>query len=216
MMSVDAERPRITLGLSLDPRSHSYSSPTPPTLSVTAALHASSPITVLIWHSALHPHLALRQGAFQITDLSTATVVKQLSIMLSRAPIQRKLGGPDDAHFVTIYPETPVTVSTLFGNPSGVAGKPLPEGHEGRLRQAAGGMAVARSVCGVDGLRLGTRYRLEIVDGVHRSLTVDWWKWGTRDEVLAKECEPADLGEGDGSLVMEAEDGSKVEFETTE
>jgi hypothetical protein len=218
-----AKPPRVIVSVSLEPSTHSFSSPEPPKLSLTATLYADDPITVLTWHTVLYLPLALNQNAFEITDLQTSKPVQQHVIALSRTPIRRQLGGPDDQYFLTLHPNVPVTLSTGFGYPTGTLGKPLPKGDEGRLRPASQGRKVARGVCGVDGLEAGRKYRLEMMrsgdehepDGMSRV----WWRWGTKEDVLDQKTGEGRgvLGEADeeGALVIEVE-GNGVEFETVE
>ena len=176
-----SEPPEISISLSLSPNPYSYSSTDPPTLSLTATSHAATPLTVLTYHTILHPNLALRQSAFQIRDLTTSAPIPQHTVQLSRLAFQRRLGSPDEQFFLTLFPEQPVTVSTEFGYPVS-SGPPLPKGHSGRTREAAKGK-VDRGVLGVDGLESGREYELSVV----RGLDVTWWRWGTKEELLEPE-----------------------------
>jgi len=205
--------PSISMFISLAPNPHSYSSPAPPTLSVTATSHASRPLTMLTWHTLLDPHLALRQSAFCITDLTTGTPVPQTTVQLSRAPLQRRAGSPDDRLFLTLFPEQPVTVAIPFGYPVEPNGPPRPAGHPGRMRESARG-AIPRSVCGVDGLVAGRRYELRVCGG----LKVGWWRWGTREEVLEPEGsrEAATLGDSEEGFEIDGEGIEPVVFQVVE
>ncbi|KAI9880631.1 MAG: hypothetical protein M1830_001982 [Pleopsidium flavum] len=200
--------PSISISFSLAPNPHSYSNPTPPTLSLTAISHASRPLTILTWHTLLYPHLALRQSAFRITDLTTGTRVAQTTVQLSRAPLQRRVGSPDEQLFLTLFPEQPVTVNTPFGYPVEPNGPPRPEGHPGRMRESARG-AIPRSVCGVDGLVVGGEYELSVCGG----LEVWWWRWGTRKEVLEPEgSREAELGDSEEGFEIDGEGIDSVIF----
>ena len=147
-----------------------------------------------------------------MTDLSTDQEVSQHSIQLSRAPIKRRIGSPDADLFLTLHPEQPVTISTPFGYSVDSNGPPRPEGDPGRLRQAARGM-IPRTVCGIDGLVVGTEYELSVVGGLNGS----WWRWGTKDEVL----EPAgsvdaSLGESEPAFEIDGEGIKPVRFSVAE
>ena len=197
--------PSVAISLSLTPNTHSYASPIPPILSLTATSHAAAPLTLLTWHTALHPHLALCQGAFTLKHQIAKTIIPQATVRLSRGPLQRLAGSSDAVYFLTLYPGAPVTVSTAFGP---MNQPPLPKGHPGRMRPAAGGM-VPRSVCGVDGLEAGRKYEVAVVDG----LKIAWWRWGTREEVLEAEgSRDWELGWSEEAFTLGVEKG-KVEIE---
>lgn len=206
------EPPLISISLSLAPNPHRYSSPSPPLLSISAVSHASRPLTILTWHTLLHPHLALRQSASRITDLTSGAEVGQTTVQLSRAPLQRRAGAADEQFFLTLFPEQPVTVNTPLGYPVGANGPSRPEGHPGRLRQSARG-AIPRRVCGVDGLVVGRHYQLSVYGG----LEVHWWRWGTREEVLEPEgSRNADLGESEERFEIDGKEIQPVTFRVIE
>ena len=200
--------PSVNISLSLSSNSHSCGSPTPPILSVTVTSHAAVPLTLLTWHTALHPHLALGQGAFTLKDKIAKTTIPQKTVRLSRGPLRRLAGSSDAAYFITLYPGAPVTVSTAFGP---MNQPPLPRGHPGRMRPAAGG-TVPRSACGVDGLEVGRKYEVAVVDG----LKISWWRWGTSEEVLETAgSRDWELGWSEKAFILGVEE-EKVEFEVVE
>jgi hypothetical protein len=203
------EVPSISISMSLTPNPHSYSSLTPPILSLTVTSHASRPLTIMTWHTLLYPDLALVQSAFRIRDLTAGTEADQTRIQLSRLPLRRQIGSYDEGRFLTLFPEQPATVSTPFGNHTE---RPRPEGHPERMKQCARGQ-IPRRVRGVDGLVVGRKYELSVCG----CLKVWWWRWGTREEVLEPEGGPNwSMGESETAFEIDAEEIEPVTFHVVE
>jgi hypothetical protein len=176
--------PRIELTLSLSPSTHSFSSPLPPTITMTLLSHASHPITFFTWNTPLHIQHILSNNGITITDLTTNTPVKTSRIMIQRIAIKRIKGSYDEKLFPTLEPGVPATFSRAFGRNATV--KPLPkhmikngwerdtEGREIKIRRPS-------TATGVDGLEARHSYRV----GVNMELLEQCkWAFATRDEVL--------------------------------
>lgn len=214
--------PRISITISVDPKSYSFTDPHPPTLSITLLLlsHASSPVTFFTFFSPLNPESGLAQECFPITDLSTSppSPVPQSSIRLQRLPFSRARGSGDDQYFLTLYPETPLKLSAGFATGGGEGWRrPQPKHvvEKGWVVDERGNPTNARrgiKGIGVDGLESGKRYRVDVNSVKLRTV---WWKWGERDEIMVDEGDwgwnLSELEKGEGDAEWDVGEG--VEFE---
>ncbi|CAD0095676.1 unnamed protein product [Aureobasidium vineae] len=181
--------PRIDISLSIAPSTHSFSCPTPPTLTMTLLSHATFPITIFVWDTALHISRALNNRGITITDLETNTSVPTTRILVQRAAITRIHGSYDEELYLELPPGVPVQLQRAFGRNVDV--KPLPkhivqkgweiddQGRERRIRRST-------QATGVDGLEAGKEYRI----GVNmETLGKCRWAFATKDEVLVNRGE---------------------------
>jgi len=182
--------PTLSIILSLSATTYHFSEPSPPGVSLTITSNSERPLTVFAWHSILWPNLALAQRDFVMTDLTNGAEVKQTFIHLQHQAFSRIRGSQDERYYLTIYPKSPITVSTPFGR--GGDARPQPKSVIERgweLDENGKEMKIRRSVHaqGVDGLEVGHRYRLDVVPEKLEGL---WWRWGTKDEVLVDRGSP--------------------------
>ena len=192
--------PSISISITLTPCTYSYSTPEVPTLSVHMTSHAPRPITVFTWNTVLHPYSGLKRQCFTITDTSSGEKIPQNKVSLNRTRFRRQIGSSDEQLFSTLYPDQPVTVKAAFGPWPGEA-KPI--GHPERFPRRLG--------WGVDGLEVGHGYEVKVSSGQ----MVIWWKWGTKEEVLAPpgESEDSYMGESEWPPIeIEVEETPAVEF----
>ncbi|MDI1488108.1 MAG: hypothetical protein OHK93_007382 [Ramalina farinacea] len=216
-------RPKISISLSLDPKSYTFDNPTPPILSLTLTCHAARPITLFTWNTPLDPSSGMSQAHFPITDLSTTppTPIPQSSIRIQRAPISRARGSGDEPYYLTLDPNTSVTVSTRFARGGKDSGpRPQPRsvvergweideetGEERKTRRSVRG-------CGVDGLESGRRYR---VDVEKQAIERCWWRYGTKEDVMveegSREWNLSELEPGEGELEVVEGEVAWVEFQ---
>jgi hypothetical protein len=126
--------PEISVTLSLDPNPHSYSSPIPPTLSITLISHADKPLTVFAWSNIFRPSLALLQEAFSIKNLTAQNEIHpQHTVSISRMPFKRLKCHSDEQYFLALSPGEPLTVTATFGYDVGGYGASGPAGHPDRI-----------------------------------------------------------------------------------
>ncbi|KAI4271155.1 MAG: hypothetical protein LQ337_006210 [Flavoplaca oasis] len=164
--------PEISIKLSLSPATHDFSNPTAPELCLTVTSNADKPLTFFTWGTLFDPRLSLRGGCFVITDLTTGFEVEQTPrLCTKRGAFKRIRGCDDEKHFLTIKPGLPTTVSFSFGGANGL--RPVPRGSERNGR-------VIDTAKGVDGLRPGHRYRLDVAEKPFRP----WWHWGSKGDIL--------------------------------
>ncbi|KAI4723857.1 hypothetical protein E4T49_08426 [Aureobasidium sp. EXF-10728] len=202
---------RIEISLSIDPSTHTFSSPTPPTLTMTLLSHATSPITIFVWNTALHISRALTNRGINITDLETNTSVPTTLIQVQRPAITRLRGSADENLYLEVLPGVPIQLQRAFGRNVDV--RPLPrhivqkgwelddQGNERKIRRST-------SATGVDGLEAGKKYRV----GVNMEM-LDRCKWAfaTKEEVLVNRVEgriyPEDFGwEMEGKIEWRVEE----------
>ena len=219
-MAAPSSTPTISLTISVTPSTYSFADLHPPSLSITLVSHSSSPVTLFTFFTPLDPRSGLNQDGFILTDLSTSppVIVPQDFIRLQRLPFSRERGSDDDKYFVTLYPETPWTVSAGFATGGGEGWRrPQPKNvvKKGLVVDEHGNPTSARRGTrgsGVDGLESGKRYKV----GVHSDqLSEVWWKWGERDEIMVEQGDRAwnlsEVVEGQGDIAWQV--GEEVEFE---
>ncbi|KAI4226881.1 MAG: hypothetical protein LQ349_006811 [Xanthoria aureola] len=94
---------------------------------------------------------------------------------IKRGQFKRVRGCEDEKYLLTINPGVPKHVSFSFGGK-----RPLRKGSERDGR-------VIHSAMGVDGLKPGHRYRLDVAEGPLRM----WWRWATKDDILVDKSDVA-------------------------
>ena len=171
----DPTPPSASLTISVDPSTCSVSSENLPTLSLTVTLHASRPITFCSYGTVLNPGLALRQKNFSVFDLTANQRVWTEIGKLQRRPLRRRLGDSDEKYYLTLLPETPVTITHPFSL-------------VGRWRNRDPDKGLTRSPRALDYhgevfrnyLEPGHKYRIGV-----EGQGLGWWRYGTKEEVLA-------------------------------
>ncbi|KAL8943904.1 MAG: hypothetical protein Q9216_000798 [Gyalolechia sp. 2 TL-2023] len=218
--SSSPSQPVLSLTLNLSPQTYSFTNPHPPSISLTLLSHSSKPFTLFTFQTPLNPHTGLTQDGFPITDLSTTppSRVPQDSLRLQRMPYSRARGSGDDRYFITVYPNTPLALSSGFCTGGGKTIRPYPRHvvEKGWIPDKDGNPTSSRmgtKGSGVNGLESGKRYR---VDVNLEKLRKTWWIWGTRDDVLVDErsleWNLSELKRGEGELQL-AGKVEGVEFE---
>lgn len=179
------EMATILVKLSLFESTYYFTNPNPPTLALTIESHADRPLTIFTWDTPFNPKRGLVQGCFSITDTTNNKVIPQTSIQIQRGPFSRARGSNDETLFLTLYPRTPIVVSTVFGRGGGkFPPEPRAVVERGRVRDEQGNEIMThRSTkgCGVDGLEGGHQYKVDVNRGPLMGFR--WW-WGTKEEVM--------------------------------
>lgn len=180
---MEFQAPAIDLNLSLDQETFDFSQPLPPTFTVTATSHASTPITIFTWRTPLDPATGLISKAFTITDSTTQKQVQTSEVKVQRLPFQRTRGSPDTKYLCTLEPNVPVQLSAPFGRPGR---KPQPKAIAERgweLDEHGREMKLRRSMfaTGVDGLEPGHEYKVDVNT---ESLRNCLWTSTNIDEIL--------------------------------
>jgi hypothetical protein len=134
------------------------------TLTITATLKYTGPITIYTWPTIFHLYLAQRRHNFFCVDLSDDDKEVNLNIQSVKRSgfVNRQIGNPDDEDLVTFYPDTPITFTDEFvlaSRPS----RPLKPGH---------------------------RYRFGLSD----LNPISHWMHGTREDVLTTEKKAFERG----------------------
>jgi hypothetical protein len=178
--------PSVSLSISVDPSTCSANSETLPTLSLTITLHASCPITACTYGTILYPKLALKQKNFSVFDLTANQRVWTEIGKIHRCALRRRLGDSDEKYYFTLLPETPVTITHPFTLVS-----------RWRNRDPAKGLTRSPKARDYKGevfrnyLEPGHKYRIGV-----EGQGIGWWRYGTKEEVLA----PAGAPPSEGSL----------------
>lgn len=210
-MTDATQSPRISLTLSISPNTHSFSSPLPPTLTLTLLSHASTPITLFTWNTPFHLPHNLANNSISIYNTTTCTTVPISKILVQRPAIKRLRGSHDEVLFLTLKPGIPVTLSRPFGRNATI--KPLPKhiiqrgweldenGKERRIRRPT-------NATGVDGLEAGCSYSVGVNAEVLERCN---WAFCTKEDVLVDHA-------GVGSYVQDFawEKEAKIEWTVTE
>ncbi|KEQ90427.1 hypothetical protein AUEXF2481DRAFT_704329 [Aureobasidium subglaciale EXF-2481] len=174
----------IDIELSITPSSHSFSQPSPPTITMKLTSHARAPITFFTWNTPLHLHLALSNHGITITDTTTGLAVPTTRIQIQRGAIRRIRGSSDAAYFITLEPELPVTMEDAFGRAANVQPQPKSIVQRGReLDDQGRERNIRRSTraTGVDGLEAGHEYQI----GLNlEMLKACRWAYATKDDAL--------------------------------
>jgi hypothetical protein len=171
----DPAPPSVSLSISIDPSTCSVNSENLPTLSLTVTLHASRPIMLCTYGTILNPKLALRQRNFSVFDLTANQRVWTEIGQIHRCALRRRLGDSDEKYYLTLLPETPVTITHPFSLVS-------------RWRNRDPDKALTRSPRASDYkgevfrnyLEPGHKYRIGV-----EGQGLGWWRYGTKEEVLA-------------------------------
>ena len=172
-------------------------------MSFTITSHFSHPITICTYHTPLDPYTAwYGKGFYQnftATDISNGKRVWFRGRMPQRAhPLVRHLGHSDRDHFLTLYPNVPVTVSYPF-HCSGWNKRQLgfenytPRGPEFR------GEVFRQHFEPGHRYQVGVAYRPgEYIPGQLQERGPDqmvlWWRYGTKEDVLEPKEAPMHKG----------------------
>ena len=158
--------PKVTISWSLDPTTHSFQSPSAPTLRLELTNHASQSIT--IYNEHIRPGALLAEGQFSIFDNTTGSEVDQ------RKTRYCKFDPPSHVHvplyeklFHTLPPGEPVAFTAKF-----TGGLRVPSSKENRAQ-----------VRGVDGTEIGHHYSLRPCSRFGWGL-IRWWEYGEKDDVI--------------------------------
>lgn len=164
LRSRPSSTPSISIELHISPVIN-IQDPTPPTLSVTAVLHADRPITVLTWATILDPE---KRRNFWADDLGSELPVP---VHLEILKCVKRINAPDQRYYLTLHPDTPTTVSCPFWVAHRINHRGSNDGHT-RIHRLRREWALY--------MEPGHRYRFGVADGEG----IDQWRWGTKDEVL--------------------------------
>ncbi|KAI9836064.1 MAG: hypothetical protein M1819_001675 [Sarea resinae] len=177
--------PSISVDLAIDPPSFIPGGSDPlPSLSITATSHATQPITIFTWPTVFNLDLSQKRANFTCLDLtSDAPLRLELTKGPKRTAFNREKGGSDDVFFQTLEPETPTTFKAPF-------------------------KLACRTTEGRDAIVPGHRYRF----GVREGEQVPWWRYGSKEDVMAPAGEWAGLGDPSGGPLALG-DVAPVEFE---
>lgn len=192
--------PKISASISLEqPTDSSANSPGELNLNLTLTLHNQTAIT--IYADDTSPKLMMIYGAFNIIDLMTGNYVRQRKRTRCRIPPPTKVAVPlNESLFLTLLPETPITLSAPFmRSPISTGAKALPKDDRGYCSETSVTYDASR---GVDGLEPGHKYALSLAsDSRIFWYVVRWWEYGVKEQVLHGSG-------GDGGL-----DGRRVKFD---
>jgi len=84
------------------------------TISITTS-HGSEPTTIFTWHTIFNLRLAQRRKTFICTDLTTGSPLQLETTKGPKRPqFSFALSGRDDAYFITLEPNIPITVNYRF------------------------------------------------------------------------------------------------------
>jgi hypothetical protein len=172
--------PSISITLAIDPPSFSPGEAVE--LSITAVSSASTSITIFTWPNVFNLKLAQRRKNFQCVNLDTGEPLNmELTKGGKRPGFRHDRDSIDDKYHLTLKPGQPLKVSHSFG-------------------------LAYRSAEGPHSLTAGHRYAFEVRQGEE----VNWWREGTREEVLAPPGQSA-MSEASGeSIVLDT--AGPVEF----
>ena len=108
--------PSLSATVTLEPQVLRSTDTASPILSVMVTLIGSSkPITICTWDAILEPKVTQLREGFDIIDKATRDLVPiNSSSCMKRRPFGRQLGTSDERHWVTLIPQAPYTVQTLF------------------------------------------------------------------------------------------------------
>ncbi|KAF4962841.1 hypothetical protein FSARC_9084 [Fusarium sarcochroum] len=155
-MADESKHPTLSITLTISPLKFTRRAESPPSISITAILHADEPITIFTWHTIFNLKLAQRRKNFVCTDLTTSSRVELATTKgPKRSAFSSELGGPDDEYYCTFEPETPVTFKHRF------------------LRSHA--------LEGEQAFTPGHAYCLE----VREDEEVSWWRYGKKEDVMS-------------------------------
>ena len=141
--------------------------------------------------------------ADDITSGKPVPVQLELTKGPKRAALQRRRDHPDEQYYLTLPPQTPVTVSHPFSLVNRIRNQDQGVG----LKDANSDEACSKSV-----MEPGHRYRF----GVAREEGINKWWWGTRDEVLTLPGSTADATALEGGVPIVFGDVAPAEIELLE
>ena len=157
--------PKVAISWSLDPTTHSFHSPTAPTLRLELTNHDTRPIT--IYNENFRPGALLAEAQFSIFDNTTNLEVHQSKTIFCNFVPPSYIHVPlPEKSFHTLPPGEPVAFTTRFTLTTEFP--PRSKEHRARVR-------------GVDGLEIGHHYSLR--PGSWRGF-IRWWDYGEKEEVI--------------------------------
>ncbi|KAG5756146.1 hypothetical protein H9Q72_001081 [Fusarium xylarioides] len=180
--------PTISVSLSIDPPTFTRGSVSPPsaTITITATLHASEPITIFTWHTIFNLELAQRRKNFICTDLTTGLPLQLETTKGPKRPqFSYELGGHDDQYFITLEPEKPTIITHRFLRSAGLEGDRV--------------------------FKPGHRYQLKVRDNEE----AEWWRYGKKEDVMSPpgQSSPKEGCEDPSGLPIRLSPIDPVEFE---
>ena len=180
--------PSHSIDIAIDPSIYSVSSTDLPSLSFSITSHSTHPITILINGTVLIQERPFIHGKnYTAIDINTNQRVWFSTEHVQRGyHILQQLGHSDERHFLTLLPEIPVKITYLF----------MPVGRWNR-RDPSEGLTFSPQALDFRGEEFrkyfepGHKYRFGIAykQGIEGSLGpvqgALWWRYGTKEEVLA-------------------------------
>lgn len=177
--------PSVSLYISIDRSTCNVMSEDLPTLTISVTSHASHPITACTYATVLNPQLALKRKNFSVFNLTTNQRVWTQLGELHRTPLRRQLGHSDEKYFLTLLPETPITITHPFSLVGRWKRRDPDKGLTKIPRAINYKGEVFRSY-----LEPGHKYRFGVAEGQG----IGWWRYGTKEEVLAPPGAPSGKG----------------------
>jgi hypothetical protein len=186
--------PSLSIDMAINPSIYSVSSTALPNLSFSITSHSTHPITILTNGTVLTKERPFIRGKnYTAIDINTNQRVWFSTEYVQRGcPIQQRLGHSDEKHFLTLLPEVPVKITYPFDpvvcwnrrDPSeGLTFSPRAPDFKGEEFRKY--------------FEPGHKYRFGIAykQGTERLLGpvqgVLWWRYGTKEEVLAPRGAPS-------------------------
>jgi hypothetical protein len=180
--------PFISLDMAMDPSIYSVSSAELPNVSFSLTSHATHPITICTNGTVLSREKPFMHGKnYTATDITTNQRVWFSREYVQRAySTRRQLGHRDEKHFLTLLPKVPVKITYPFSpimvwkrrDPSKsltfTSRAPDYKGEEFRRYFEPGHK-----------YRFGIAYKQGIKGLLEPVQTILWWRYGTKEEVLA-------------------------------
>lgn len=166
--------PPISVEVVIDPPAFALGGPEGlPCIAITATSHASQPITIFTWPTIFNLDLAQKRANFSCQDTASNALLRlELTKGPKRSGPSRAKDGPDDIFFQTLEPKTSVVFSATF--------------------------KLARRINATKDLLVeGHKYRFNVRDGE----TIQWWRYGKKEDVMAPPDHPAELGDPSGGPI---------------
>jgi hypothetical protein len=186
--------PFISLDMAIDPSIYSVSSIDLPNLSFLITSHATHPITIRTYGTVLSQERPFINGKnYTASHISTNQRVWFSTEYVQRAhPIRQQLGHSDEKHFLTLLPEVPVKITYPFS--------PVMEWKQRDPSKSLTFRPRALDFKREEFCRYfepGHKYRFGIAYKQDRQGSLGpvqialWWRYGTKEEVLAPRGAPS-------------------------
>jgi hypothetical protein len=186
--------PSLSIDMAINPSIYSVSSADLPNLSFSITSHSTHPITILTNGTVLTQERPFIRGKdYTATDINTNQRVWFSTEYVQRGcSIEQRLGHSDERHFLTLLPEVPVKISYPFGPAGGW-----------KRRDPSKGLTVSPRAPHFKGEEFrtyfepGHKYRFGIAYKQGRDELLGpvqgvlWWRYGTKEEVLAPRGAPS-------------------------